>query len=41
MKLPDQLPLARAHTAPVLDTAWSPFNDNVVVSGGEDGKSEY
>lgn len=26
-----------SHTAPVLDTAWSPFNDSVVVSGGEDG----
>ncbi|WOO82822.1 Coronin-like protein crn1 [Vanrija pseudolonga] len=37
-KLPDILPLARGHTAPVLDTAWSPFDDNFVVSGGEDGK---
>lgn len=37
-KLPDILPLARGHTAPVLDTAWSPFDDNLVASGGEDGK---
>ncbi|KDQ06625.1 hypothetical protein BOTBODRAFT_181389 [Botryobasidium botryosum FD-172 SS1] len=37
-KLPDMIPLARGHTAPVLDTAWSPFNDSVVVSAGEDGK---
>ncbi|GFZ44847.1 Coronin-like protein [Saitozyma sp. JCM 24511] len=38
LKLPDILPLARGHTAPVLDTAWSPFHDDLVVSGGEDGK---
>ncbi|KAF7308156.1 Coronin [Mycena chlorophos] len=38
MKLPDNLPLARSHTAPVLDTDWSPHNDSVVASGGEDGK---
>ncbi|KAJ7715662.1 microtubule binding protein [Mycena maculata] len=37
-KLPDSLPLARSHTAPVLDTDWSPHNDRVVASGGEDGK---
>ncbi|KAF8327771.1 microtubule binding protein [Cantharellus anzutake] len=37
-KLPDIIPLARGHTAPVLDTDWSPFQDNVVASGGEDGK---
>ncbi|QRV88476.1 coronin [Ceratobasidium sp. AG-Ba] len=37
-KLPDIIPLARGHTAPVLDTDWSPFNDSVVVSGGEDGR---
>jgi coronin-1B/1C/6 len=23
-----------------LDTAWSPFDDNLVVSGSEDGKSK-
>ena len=39
-RLPDILPLARGHTAPVLDTAWSPFDDNLVVSAGDDGKSE-
>ncbi|KAJ6480941.1 microtubule binding protein [Mycena sanguinolenta] len=37
-KLPDTLPLARSHTAPVLDTDWSPHNDRVVASAGEDGK---
>jgi coronin-1B/1C/6 len=37
-KLPDQLPLARSHSAPVLDTDWSPHNDSIVASGGEDGK---
>ncbi|OSC96677.1 microtubule binding protein [Trametes coccinea BRFM310] len=38
-KLPDLIPLARSHTGPVLDTAWSPFNDAVVASAGEDGKA--
>lgn len=37
-KLPDAIPLARGHTAPVLDTDWSPHNDSIVASGGEDGK---
>ncbi|KAK1218858.1 Coronin-like protein crn1 [Marasmius sp. AFHP31] len=37
-KLPDSLPLARSHTAPVLDTDWSPHNDSLIASGGEDGK---
>ncbi|GAA5998293.1 uncharacterized protein JCM10292_001103 [Rhodotorula paludigena] len=37
-KLPDLFPLCRAHTAPVLDTAWSPFDDDLVASVGEDGK---
>lgn len=37
-KLPDLYPLVRAHTAPVLDTAWSPFDDSLVASAGEDGK---
>ncbi|KAH9913090.1 microtubule binding protein [Epithele typhae] len=38
-KLPDIVPLARSHTAPVLDTDWSPFNDSIVASAGEDGKT--
>ncbi|KAI0262372.1 microtubule binding protein [Gloeopeniophorella convolvens] len=37
-KLPDIVPLARSHTAPVLDTDWSPHSDTIVASGGEDGK---
>ncbi|KAH8810396.1 microtubule binding protein [Flagelloscypha sp. PMI_526] len=37
-KLPDIPPLARGHTASVLDTAWSPFDDRIVASGGDDGK---
>ncbi|KAF8315401.1 DUF1900-domain-containing protein [Clavulina sp. PMI_390] len=38
-KLPDIIPLARGHSATVLDTAWSPFNDSICVSAGEDGKA--
>ncbi|KAH8091706.1 microtubule binding protein [Cristinia sonorae] len=37
-KIPDIIPLARSHTATVLDTDWSPFNDSIVASGAEDGK---
>ncbi|GAA5974189.1 hypothetical protein JCM11641_003315 [Rhodosporidiobolus odoratus] len=37
-KLPDLFPLCRAHTAPVLDTHWSPFDDSLVASVGEDGR---
>lgn len=35
-KLPDVYPLCRGHTSAVLDTAFSPFDDRVVVSGGDD-----
>lgn len=37
-KLPDLYPLCRAHTAPVLDTSFSPFSENLIASSGEDGK---
>ncbi|CAZ85400.1 unnamed protein product [Tuber melanosporum] len=37
-RLPEQIPLFRGHTAPVLDTDWSPFNDSLVASGSDDGK---
>lgn len=37
-KHPDNYPLCRAHTAPVLDTAWSPFDDSLIASAGEDGR---
>nr|POF05831.1 coronin-like protein crn1 [Quercus suber] len=37
-KLPEQIPLFRGHTAAVLDTDWSPFNDNIIASGSDDGK---
>lgn len=37
-KLPDIFPLVRCHTAPVLDTAWSPFDDSLIASAGEDGR---
>lgn len=37
-KLPDNYPLFRGHTAPVLDTAFNPFNDYVIASGAEDSK---
>lgn len=36
-KLPDVYPLCRGHTATVLDTAFSPFDDSVVVSAADDG----
>ena len=37
-KLPEKLPLFRGHTAAVLDTDWSPFDDSLIVSGSDDGK---
>ncbi|KAG2236402.1 hypothetical protein BDF21DRAFT_391260 [Thamnidium elegans] len=37
-KLPDNYPLYRGHTGPVLDTDFNPFNDYVIASGGEDSK---
>ncbi|CAD6978783.1 unnamed protein product [Tilletia controversa] len=36
-KLPDIYPLCRGHTASILDTAFSPFDDNLVVSASDDG----
>lgn len=32
------LPLFRGHTAAVLDTDWSPFNDSLISSASDDGK---
>lgn len=37
-KLPDIVPLARGHAGPVLDTTWSPHDDDLVASAGDDGK---
>lgn len=37
-RLPELIPLFRGHTAAVLDTDWSPFNDSLVASGSDDGK---
>ncbi|KAJ4363409.1 Coronin-like protein crn1 [Neocucurbitaria cava] len=37
-RAPDQLPLFRGHTAAVLDTDWSPFNDSLISSASDDGK---
>jgi len=37
-RLPEQIPLFRGHTAPVLDTDWNPFNDHIIASGSDDGK---
>ncbi|WFD36725.1 Coronin-like protein crn1 [Malassezia cuniculi] len=37
-KLPDLYPLCRGHTSAVLDTSFSPFDDNVLASGGDDGQ---
>ncbi|EIW75312.1 microtubule binding protein [Coniophora puteana RWD-64-598 SS2] len=38
-KLPDVIPLARSHTATVLDTDFSPHDDALLASGAEDGKT--
>ena len=38
-KLPDVIPLARSHTAAVLDTDFSPHDDALLASGAEDGKA--
>ncbi|MCJ1246102.1 Coronin-like protein crn1 [Trapelia coarctata] len=38
-RLPEQLPLFRGHTAVVLDTDWSPFDDSLIASGSDDGKA--
>lgn len=38
-RLPDHLPLLRGHTAVVLDTDWSPFDDTLIASGSDDGKA--
>lgn len=35
---PEVLPLFRGHTAAVLDTDFSPFNDDIVASASDDGK---
>lgn len=37
-RLPELIPLFRGHTAAVLDTDWSPFNDSLIASGSDDGK---
>ncbi|KAG0748826.1 hypothetical protein G6F62_000764 [Rhizopus arrhizus] len=37
-KLPENYPLYRGHTGPVLDTDFNPFNDYVIASGSEDSK---
>ncbi|TKA81319.1 hypothetical protein B0A49_00318 [Cryomyces minteri] len=37
-RLPEQLPLFRGHTAAVLDTDWSPFDDSLIASGSDDAK---
>lgn len=35
--MPDIYPLCRGHTAAVLDTDFSPFHSDIVVSGADDG----
>ncbi|KAF2456292.1 hypothetical protein BDY21DRAFT_372430 [Lineolata rhizophorae] len=37
-RIPEHIPLFRGHTAAVLDTDWSPFDDNLIASASEDGK---
>lgn len=36
-RMAELYPLCRGHSAPVLDTAWSPFDDALVASAGDDG----
>lgn len=38
-RLPEHLPLFRGHTAVVLDTDWSPFDDSLIASGSDDAKA--
>lgn len=35
-KLPSDQPLVSGHKAPVLDTAWSPYNESLIASVSED-----
>lgn len=35
-KLPRGYPLIHGHAAAVLDTAWNPFNDNILATGSDD-----
>jgi len=37
-KISDALPLFRGHSAAVLDTDFSPFNDHLIASASEDSK---
>ncbi|KAJ1678085.1 Coronin-like protein crn1, partial [Spiromyces aspiralis] len=37
-KLSSQYPVFGGHSGPVIDTQFSPFNDHIIASGGEDGK---
>ncbi|KAH3673225.1 hypothetical protein WICMUC_003843 [Wickerhamomyces mucosus] len=37
-KAPDKVSLFRGHTATVLDTDFNPFNDQILISGSDDGK---
>lgn len=37
-RLPSDIPLFEGHSAQVLDTEFSPFNDDLVASAGEDGR---
>lgn len=37
-KLPDIYPVCRGHTSAVLDTSFSPFDDCMVASGGDDAQ---
>ncbi|KAJ1909894.1 Coronin-like protein crn1 [Tieghemiomyces parasiticus] len=38
-KLPGEYPLFNGHAGPVLDTAFSPFNDSVIASASEDTRA--
>ena len=35
-KLPRGQPLLNGHSGAVMDTAWNPFNDNMLATGSDD-----
>lgn len=35
-KLPRGAPLINGHSGAVFDTAWNPFNDNMLATGSDD-----
>lgn len=40
-KVPRDAPILAGHTGAVYDTAWSPFNDNLLATGSDDGTIKF